>query len=270
MRPVGLGRKNWLHAGSPKAGPKVAAILSHRRVVPATPDIGQGLSKSRAAPGSVPAPCVKSQNSLRHAGRPPKPDPLVSLDVYDRSSLLSDQRRNDPAQRAAARAAAQTGSVRDPQKTLDNFDFTFNPKMNRSLGRCARLTGSIARSPHAPQACRASSQIPALPAGRTSIPSRHGSPSRPAADSRGDLACAVVLRQTRRSDTGHRYRKTGRPEGFSEFSSMSLRQLSAICTALRPGPGMAVSNLYTVSGIDVTIQRNSVPPQLEMERAFAR
>jgi transposase len=28
MRPVALGRKNWLHIGSPRAGPKVAAILS--------------------------------------------------------------------------------------------------------------------------------------------------------------------------------------------------------------------------------------------------
>ena len=28
MRPVALGRKNWLHVGSPEAGPKVAAILS--------------------------------------------------------------------------------------------------------------------------------------------------------------------------------------------------------------------------------------------------
>jgi hypothetical protein len=28
MRPVALGRKNWLHVGSPNAGPKVAAILS--------------------------------------------------------------------------------------------------------------------------------------------------------------------------------------------------------------------------------------------------
>jgi transposase len=28
MRPVALGRKNWLHVGSPRAGPKVAAILS--------------------------------------------------------------------------------------------------------------------------------------------------------------------------------------------------------------------------------------------------
>jgi hypothetical protein len=28
MRPIALGRKNWLHIGSPQAGPKVAAILS--------------------------------------------------------------------------------------------------------------------------------------------------------------------------------------------------------------------------------------------------
>ena len=28
MRPVALGRKNWLHIGSEEAGPKVAAIAS--------------------------------------------------------------------------------------------------------------------------------------------------------------------------------------------------------------------------------------------------
>ena len=28
MRPVALGRKNWIHIGSPQAGPKVAAIFS--------------------------------------------------------------------------------------------------------------------------------------------------------------------------------------------------------------------------------------------------
>jgi transposase len=28
MRPMALGRKNWIHIGSPLAGPKVAAILS--------------------------------------------------------------------------------------------------------------------------------------------------------------------------------------------------------------------------------------------------
>ena len=28
MRPIALGRKNWLHVGSAQSGPKVAAILS--------------------------------------------------------------------------------------------------------------------------------------------------------------------------------------------------------------------------------------------------
>jgi hypothetical protein len=28
MRPIAVGRKNWVHLGSPQAGPKVAAILS--------------------------------------------------------------------------------------------------------------------------------------------------------------------------------------------------------------------------------------------------
>jgi transposase len=28
MRPVALGRKNWIHIGSSQAGPKIAAILS--------------------------------------------------------------------------------------------------------------------------------------------------------------------------------------------------------------------------------------------------
>jgi transposase len=28
MRPVAIGRKNWIHIGSPQAGPKIAAILS--------------------------------------------------------------------------------------------------------------------------------------------------------------------------------------------------------------------------------------------------
>jgi len=28
MRPVAIGRKNWIHMGSSQAGPKIAAILS--------------------------------------------------------------------------------------------------------------------------------------------------------------------------------------------------------------------------------------------------
>ena len=28
MRPIAVGRKNWIHVGSAQAGPKIAAILS--------------------------------------------------------------------------------------------------------------------------------------------------------------------------------------------------------------------------------------------------
>jgi DNA replication protein DnaC len=45
---------------------------------------------------------------------------LVSDELARRSDRLLDRRRKQAA-------------FRDPQKTLDNFDFTFNPKMNRSL-----------------------------------------------------------------------------------------------------------------------------------------
>src|SRR6185436_8152607 len=47
------------------------------------------------------------------------------------SCLVSDEltRRAD---RLLERRRKQAG-FRDPDKTLDNFDFTFNPKMNRSL-----------------------------------------------------------------------------------------------------------------------------------------
>jgi len=31
MRPVALGRRNWIHVGSKEAGPRVAAIISNRR-----------------------------------------------------------------------------------------------------------------------------------------------------------------------------------------------------------------------------------------------
>jgi len=45
---------------------------------------------------------------------------LVTDELTRRSDRLLDRRRKQAA-------------FRDPQKTLDNFDFTFNPKMNRSL-----------------------------------------------------------------------------------------------------------------------------------------
>src|ERR1035437_2885145 len=45
---------------------------------------------------------------------------LVSDELNRRSERLLERRRKQAA-------------FRDPQRTLDNFDFTFNPKMNRSL-----------------------------------------------------------------------------------------------------------------------------------------
>src|ERR1039458_4556309 len=51
----------------------------------------------------------------------------------DRSDLLSGERRAHPPQRETLGSPAPTASLPRPHKTLDNFDFTFNPKMNRSL-----------------------------------------------------------------------------------------------------------------------------------------
>ena len=45
---------------------------------------------------------------------------LVTDELTRRSDRLLERRRKQAA-------------FRDPGKTLDNFDFTFNPKMNRSL-----------------------------------------------------------------------------------------------------------------------------------------
>src|SRR6266576_5086257 len=54
---------------------------------------------------------------------------MLPLDLI--SCLVSDEllRRGD---RLLERRRKQA-EFRDPHKTLDNFDFTFNPKMNRSL-----------------------------------------------------------------------------------------------------------------------------------------
>lgn len=56
-------------------------------------------------------------------------EPMVPIDLL--SCLVSDEltRRAD---RLLERRRKQAG-FRDPNKTLDNFDFNFNPKMNRSL-----------------------------------------------------------------------------------------------------------------------------------------
>src|ERR1035438_9251353 len=47
------------------------------------------------------------------------------------SCLIADE-LNRRSERLLDRRRKQAG-FRDPQRTLDNFDFTFNPKMNRSL-----------------------------------------------------------------------------------------------------------------------------------------
>jgi DNA replication protein DnaC len=56
-------------------------------------------------------------------------EPMAPIDLI--SCLVSDEltRRSD---RLLERRRKQA-EFRDPQKTLDNFDFTFNPKINRSL-----------------------------------------------------------------------------------------------------------------------------------------
>ena len=68
-------------------------------------------------------------------------EPMAPIDLV--SCLISDEltRRAD---RLLERRRKQAG-FRDANKTLDNFDFTFNPKMNRSLVFDMATTAFIAR-----------------------------------------------------------------------------------------------------------------------------
>ena len=68
-------------------------------------------------------------------------EPMAPIDLI--SCLVSDelQRRAD---RLLERRRKQAG-FRDANKTLDNFDFSFNPKMNRSLVFDLAACGFIAR-----------------------------------------------------------------------------------------------------------------------------
>src|SRR5918994_6972212 len=68
-------------------------------------------------------------------------EPMAPLDLV--SCLVSDEltRRGD---RLLERRRKQAG-FRDAGKTLDNFDFTFNPKMNRSLVFDLAACGFIGR-----------------------------------------------------------------------------------------------------------------------------
>ena len=57
---------------------------------------------------------------------------LVSDELARRSTRLLERRRKQ-------------AQFRDPQKTLQDFDFTFNKKMNRGLGKCANLSWKLKR-----------------------------------------------------------------------------------------------------------------------------
>ena len=56
-------------------------------------------------------------------------EPMAPIDLL--ATLVSDEltRRSDRLLERRRKLAA----FRDPNKTLDNFDFSFNPKMNRSM-----------------------------------------------------------------------------------------------------------------------------------------
>jgi hypothetical protein len=78
MRPVALGPKNWLHIGSPQAGPKVAAILSvvescRRLQVPVRDYFSTILPGACRSPDPVP-----SRPYSRCVGRP------AFIDSHDR------------------------------------------------------------------------------------------------------------------------------------------------------------------------------------------
>jgi DNA replication protein DnaC len=65
------------------------------------------------------------ETRLRHA----QAEPMAPIDLL--ATLVSDEltRRSDRLLERRRKLAA----FRDPNKTLDNFDFTFNPKLNRSM-----------------------------------------------------------------------------------------------------------------------------------------
>ena len=69
-------------------------------------------------------------------------EPMAPIDLL--ATLVSDEltRRSDRLLERRRKLAA----FRDPNKTLDNFDFSFNPKMNRSMV-FDLATGVVHRSP---------------------------------------------------------------------------------------------------------------------------
>src|SRR5712675_3766470 len=79
---------------------------------------------------------------------------LVSDELIRRGDRLLERRRKQ-------------AQFRDPQKNLDNFDFTFNPKMNRSLIFDLATSAFIARHEDSllvgPPRCLACTTSPAAP-----------------------------------------------------------------------------------------------------------
>jgi Transposase IS66 family len=92
MRPVALGRKNWMHIGSPQAGPKVAAILSvvescRRLQVPARDYFSTILPRACRSPHPVP-----SGTCSICVGRPASIDRRISSEGFCDNNLLVSSR----------------------------------------------------------------------------------------------------------------------------------------------------------------------------------
>jgi DNA replication protein DnaC len=68
-------------------------------------------------------------------------EPMAPIDLI--SCLVTDE-LNRRSERLLERRRKQA-AFRDPQRTLDNFDFTFNPKMNRSMVFDLATCGFIAK-----------------------------------------------------------------------------------------------------------------------------
>jgi transposase len=71
MRPVALGRKNWIHLGSKEAGPRVAAIVSivetcRRLSVPLRDSLGSVLPGLADFPITRVAELTPSARAARH------------------------------------------------------------------------------------------------------------------------------------------------------------------------------------------------------------
>ena len=68
-------------------------------------------------------------------------EPMAPIDLV--ASLVADE-LNLRSERLIARRRKKA-AFRDPHNTLDNFDFTFNPKMNRSLVFDLATAGFLAK-----------------------------------------------------------------------------------------------------------------------------